>query len=54
MTPNEPPPLEKDGKLYQELQVPWSEATEEERSRWACYQQTHTKRLVEIKKEEVK
>lgn len=41
-----------DGKLYQEIQVPWSEATDEERTRWACYQQNHVKRLVEIKKEE--
>lgn len=43
---------EKDGKYFREDQIPWSEATPEERSRWACYQQTHTKRFVEIKKEE--
>lgn len=49
-----PIPIEINGKQYQEIQVSWSEATPEERSRWACYQQTHVKRFVEIKKEEVK
>ena len=49
-----PIPFEKDGKWYKEIQVPWAEANEEERSRWACIQQTHVKRLVEIKKEDTK
>lgn len=44
--------FEKDGKYFQEIQVPYSEATPEERSRWACYQQTHCKRFIEIKKED--
>ena len=55
MTPdNQKPIYEKDGKYFQEIQVPWSEATPEERSRWACYQQTHVKRMVEVKKEDLK
>lgn len=48
------PIYEKDGKYFQEIQVPWSEATLEERERWACYQQTHVKRMVEVKKEDLK
>lgn len=42
------PLIEKDGKYFKEVQVPWSEATEEERSRWADYRQGHVKRLVEV------
>lgn len=50
MTPEQTPIYEKDGKYFQEIQVPWSEATAEERERWACYQQGHCKRMVEIEK----
>lgn len=45
--------FEKEGKFFQEIQVPWAEATEEERSRWASYNQHHVKRMVEIKKEDL-
>jgi hypothetical protein len=49
----DPPIYEKDGKYFQEIQVPWSEATPEERARWACYQQSHVKRFIEVKKEDL-
>lgn len=55
MTPdNQTPIYEKDGKFFLVIQIPWSEATPEERERWACYQQEHCKRLIEIKKEDIK
>ena len=45
-----PRSIEKDGKLFKEIQVPWEDATDEERGRWASFNQKHVKRFVEIKK----
>lgn len=47
------PIYEKDGKHFQEIQVPWAEATAEERARWASYNQGHIKRMIEVKKEDL-